>query len=149
MNPNLKWKAIFIFAVILLCLYGLLALPDFPTSWGQVRDNFSRRIKLGLDLQGGTHLILQVQVQEAVSLHTDQTVERLTTQLRDKNLRYDEIRKVDDTHILVRNLAPEQSGAFHDLVRDVFPEWDLSPAPGETSGYALTTRPSFVASIQK
>ena len=149
MNPNLQWKAVFILAVILLCFYGLLGLPDFPTSWGQVKENFSQRIKLGLDLQGGTHLILQVQVQEAVSLHTDQTVDRLTSQLRDKNLRYDEIRKVGDTHILVRNLAPEQSGAFRDLVRDVFPEWDLSPAPGETSGYALTMRPSFVANIQK
>ncbi len=148
MNPNLKWKALFIAAIIVLCSYGLLGLPNFPTSWAQAKDNFSRRIKLGLDLQGGTHLILQVQVQEAVSLHTDQTVDRLTTQLRDKNIRYDEIRKVDDTHILVRNLAPEQSGAFRDLTGEQFPEWDLAPAPGESSGYTLTMKPAMVASIQ-
>ncbi len=149
MNPNLKWKALFIAGVILLCVYGLVALPDFPTSRAQVKENFTRRIKLGLDLQGGTHLILQVQVQEAVSLHTDQTVDRLTTQLREKNIRYEEIRKVDDTRILVRNLAPEQSGAFRDLTRDIFPEWDQAPAPGETSGYVLTMRPAMVANIQK
>lgn len=149
MNPNLKWKALFILAVILLCTYGLLGLPDFPTSWSQIRENFSRRIKLGLDLQGGTHLILQVQVQEAVSLHTDQSVDRLTTQLREKNIRYEEVRKVDDTHILVRNLAPEQSAAFRDLVRDLFAEWDTAPAPGEASGYVLTMRAVTVASIQK
>src|SRR2546428_10007652 len=103
MNPNLKWKALFIVAVILLCLYGLVCLPEFPTSWGQAKENFSRRIKLGLDLQGGTHLILQVQVQEAVSLETDQAVDRLTTQLRDKNIPSAAIRKGDDTHILMRN----------------------------------------------
>ncbi|MBI3670067.1 MAG: protein translocase subunit SecD [Acidobacteria bacterium] len=149
MNPNLKWKVLFVLSVILLCFYGLAGLPDFPTSWAQARGNFSRRIKLGLDLQGGTHLILQVQVQEAVGLHTDQTVDRLTTQLRDKNVRYDEIRKVDDTHILVRNLAPEQSSAFRDLIGELFSEWDISPAPGETSGYTLTMRPTTVAGIQK
>ena len=149
MNPNLKWKALFIVAVILLCLYGLVGLPEFPTSWGQAKENFSRRIKLGLDLQGGTHLILQVQVQEAVSLETDQAVDRLTTQLRDKNIPYEEIRKVDDTHILMRNIAPEKSAAFRDLMRDFFPDWDLVPAPGEASGYLLTMRPTKVADIQK
>src|SRR5712692_8982072 len=147
MNPNLKWKALFIACIILLCLYGLLGLPNFPTSWAQAKENFSRRIKLGLDLQGGTHLILQVQVQEAVSLHTDQTVDRLTTQLRNRNIRYDEIRKVDDTHILVRNLAPEQSGAFRDLLSELFSDWDLAPAPGEPSGYTLTMKPTIVSAI--
>ena len=34
----------------------------------------TKRIHLGLDLQGGAHLILQVQVKEAVSAETDSTV---------------------------------------------------------------------------
>ena len=60
MNPNLKWKAVFILLVILGCIYGLAGLPTFPTSVAQLKDNFSHQIKLGLDLQGGTHLVLQV-----------------------------------------------------------------------------------------
>ena len=75
-------------------------------------DNFSDRIKLGLDLQGGTHLILQVQVNEAVSQQTDQALDHLTTQLRDKNIHYDEIRKLNDTQILVHNLAPESTAGI-------------------------------------
>ena len=82
MNPNLKWKAVFILAVIVFCIYFLFGYPTFPTSTAAVKDNFSKQIKLGLDLQGGTHLILQVQVQEAIAQETDQTVDRLTTQLR-------------------------------------------------------------------
>jgi preprotein translocase subunit SecD len=71
MNPNLKWKAVFIVGVILVCFVGLLGLPEFPPkSWADVKSNFANRIKLGLDLQGGTHLILQVQVQEAISRPT-------------------------------------------------------------------------------
>ena len=77
--------------VVLLCVFGLVGLPDVPDFAGPARDNFSKRIKLGLDLQGGTHLILQVQVNEAVSLQTDQTIDHLSTQLRDKNIRYDEL----------------------------------------------------------
>src|SRR5215467_13497086 len=108
MNPNVKWKALFILAVILLCIYFLFGYPTFPTSLPAVTENFSKQIKLGLDLQGGSHLILQVQVQEAVAQETDTTVDRLTTTLRSKNVRYDEVRRIDDTHILVRNIDAAQ-----------------------------------------
>jgi len=79
MNPNLKWRVVFIALIILGCIYGLIGVPTFPTSLAQIKDNFSHQIKLGLDLQGGTHLILQVQTQEAITQETDQTVDRLTT----------------------------------------------------------------------
>lgn len=148
MNPNLKWKVLFIVAVILACFYGLFGLPTFPTSWAQAKENFSKQIKLGLDLQGGTHLILQVQVQEAIGQETDQTVDRLTTQLRAKNIRYDEVRRVDDTHILVRNV--DQVAVFRDMVTDVFSgDWEMTPAAGEQSGYLLTLRPSTISRIQQ
>src|SRR5215467_15088274 len=114
MNPNLKWKALFILAVVVFCIYFLFGYPVFPTSVAQLKDNFSKQIKLGLDLQGGTHLILQVQVQEAIAQETDQMVDRLNKQLRDKGIRADDVRRVDDTHILVRNVEP--SAAFRDLI---------------------------------
>lgn len=150
MNPNLKWKIIFILVVIVLCLYWVIGLPTFPTSLAQVKDNFAHQIKLGLDLQGGTHLILQVQVQEAVGQETDQTVDRLTTAMRQKNIRYDEVRRVDDTHIIVRNVASADLSAFRDLVHDQYEgEWELSPAPGDPTAYLLTMRATALARIQE
>ena len=149
MNPNLKWKALFIVLVVFACVFGLVGLPTFPTSLAQIRDNFAKHIKLGLDLQGGTHLILQVQVNEAISQQTDQALDHLTTQLRDKNIHYDDLRKVSDTQILVHNLAPDSTAAFRDLVSSSFPDWDIAPAPGETSGYLLTLKPSTIAAIQE
>src|SRR5271166_7085743 len=115
MSPNVKYKAVFILIVILACIYALVGYPTFPTSIAQVKDNFSKEIKLGLDLQGGTHLILQVQVQEAIAQETDQTVDRLTTQLRAKNIIYDEVRRVDDTHIVIRGIPADQLSQFRDL----------------------------------
>jgi preprotein translocase subunit SecD len=150
MNPNLKWRAIFILAVIVGCVYFLFFWPVFPTSLAQLKDNFNHQIKLGLDLQGGTHLVLQVQVQEAIGQETDQTVDRLTTQLRTKNIRYDEIRRVDDTHILVHNVDPSQLSQFRDYVNNQLSRnWDMSPTAGDPQGYTLTIRPSTVAQIQE
>ena len=150
MNPNLKWKVIFIALVIVGCIYGLIGLPTFPTSLAQIKDNFGHQIKLGLDLQGGTHLILQVQTQEAIAQETDQTVDRLTTQMRAKNIRYEEVRRVDDTHILVRNVAPDQLSDFRDLVSSQLQNvWDLSPAAGDPNGYTLTLRANAVAQIRE
>jgi preprotein translocase subunit SecD len=146
MHSNLKWKFAFILGVILICVFGLIGVPK---SWTAVKQNLADNIKLGLDLQGGTHMILQVQVQEAVSQHTDQALDRLTRLLREeKNIRFEEIRKLDDTHILVRNVAPEQASAFRDLLADQFTEWEFAPAPGETAGYTLTLKPSVIAAIR-
>jgi preprotein translocase subunit SecD len=150
MNPNLKWRALFILVVILFCIYFLLGYPVFPTSVAQMKDNFSKQIKLGLDLQGGTHLILQVQVQEAIAQETDTTVDRLTSLLRSKNIHYDEVRRVDDTHILVRNIDSAQLSQFRDLYSAQYTNaWDMAPAAGDPSGYTLTLRPSAIAAIQE
>jgi protein-export membrane protein SecD len=150
MNPNLKWKVVFIVLVVLGCIYGLVGLPTFPTSVAQLKDNFSHQIKLGLDLQGGTHLVLQVQTQEAIAQETDQMVERVTTWLRGKNIRYDEVRRVDDTHILVRGVDPARLPEFRDYVNAQFANfWDMSPAAGDPSGYTLTLRGAAIAQIQE
>jgi preprotein translocase subunit SecD len=149
MNPNLKWKALFILAVILFCIYFLFGYPVFPTSVAQVKDNFGKQIQLGLDLQGGTHLILQVQVQEAIAQETDTTVDRLITLLRSKDIHYDEVRREDDTHIRVRNVDPAQLSQFRDIYNAQFAgDWDLSAAAGDLNGYTLTLRTSAVARIQ-
>jgi preprotein translocase subunit SecD len=150
MKSNLKWKALFIAGVIVFCLIGLVGLPDFPPkSVAGLKSNFVKQIKLGLDLQGGTHLILQVQVQEAISQETDRTLDLLTSKLRDKTIRYDDVRKLSDTQILVHNIAPEQAGAARNLITDQFPEWDISSAPGEQSGYLVTLKPTTISQIQQ
>jgi preprotein translocase subunit SecD len=149
MNSQLKWKFIFIALVILACIYGLVGLPDFPTSAAAVKNNFADRIKLGLDLKGGSHLVLQVQIDEAIGFRCDQAVDQLSKQVRDKNIVVGEIRRVDNQHILVRDVAPASVNAFKDLINNQFQEWSLAPAAGEASGYLLTMRPSVVSDMRK
>jgi preprotein translocase subunit SecD len=76
MNKNLGTKAIFIVVVLLACVYGIIGIPH-----GGLKQSIKNRIHLGLDLKGGTHLVLQVQVQEAVNSATDRDMQSLNTAL--------------------------------------------------------------------
>lgn len=150
MNPNLKWKIVFIVLVIVGCIYGIIGLPTFPTSGKDFKDNFAHQIKLGLDLQGGSHLVIQVQVQEAIAQETDQMVERVTTWLRGKNISYDEVRRVDDTHIAVRNVDPAHIADFRDYISQQYGNvWDMGPTAGDPTGYTLTMRAGAVGQLQE
>src|ERR1700730_16714743 len=130
MSSDLRWKFILIAIIILLCIFGVVGMPEFPTSANQLKQNLADRIKLGLDLKGGSHLVLQVQVDEAMGQRCDQTVDLLNKQLHEKNINVGEIRRVSDTQILVLNVAPATSAAFRDLVTNQFPEWSFAPAAG-------------------
>ena len=65
MKKNLNGKIATIIGVLLICLYGIFGIPK-GISGKALLDAVSQRIHLGLDLQGGAHLILQVVVNDAV-----------------------------------------------------------------------------------
>jgi preprotein translocase subunit SecD len=146
MSPQLKWKFVFIALVILVCIFGLVGIP-FPTSFGQVRQNLSDRIHLGLDLRGGSHLVLQVQVDEAIGQRTDQAYDALQKALHDKNINPG-MSRVDDTHILVTNVDPASSGTLNDIVTNQFTDWTMAPAAGQPNGFLLTVKPSVIADLR-
>jgi preprotein translocase subunit SecD len=146
MSSQLRWKFIFILIVIVVCLFGLIG---FPTSLAQAKQNFADRIRLGLDLKGGSHLVLQVQVNEAIGQRCDQAIDDLRKQLREKNVNVGDVQRMSDTQILMRNVDPATSGTFRDIVTTQFPDWTMAPAAGEPNGYLLTLKPSVVADIQR
>jgi preprotein translocase subunit SecD len=149
MQMNVRIRGILIVLVILLCVYGLFGLPAFPTTPAKARENFTERIRLGLDLKGGTHLILQVQTLEAVKQFTDQALDRLRKELNDGGIHFEDIREPDDLHINVVNLAPDQSARFLDLIRTNYPDWEAAPTPGQASGYTLSLRATSIAGIRQ
>jgi len=145
MNSNLKWKAIFIAAVVLVCIIGLVAVPKLPTSLADVKSNLGARLKLGLDLQGGTHLVLQVQVDEAIALQTDMVRDRVAQQLRDQQISFDAVERVDKTHFAIRNVG--SASRFKDLLRTSYPDWDLSQS-GAGENYTISLKPSAEAAMK-
>src|SRR6516225_8900902 len=76
MKRNLRYKFFFILAVILVCIYGIIGLPR---SKAELVANWEKNIRLGLDLRGGTYLVLQVQQQDAFNQQAGIDADRLKT----------------------------------------------------------------------
>ena len=81
MNKNLLAKTVLIIAVLIVFLFGIIGIPSSFTG-ARSAAALQKRIHLGLDLKGGTHLILQVQVNDAINADTDRAVERLKDALK-------------------------------------------------------------------
>src|SRR5260370_22356232 len=73
MGKNLAGKTAFIVAVLVVFCFGIVGIPH-----GSLAQSIKDRIHLGLDLKGGTHLVLEVHVAEAVASATDREVARIT-----------------------------------------------------------------------
>ena len=94
MNKTLGWKLGLVVATLLVFLFGIFGLPKEFSSSGLLA-SLQDHIHLGLDLKGGTHLILQVQVNDAVNGDSDRALERLKEDLRTHKINYTEISKPD------------------------------------------------------
>ena len=78
MQKNLTVKALLIIAILLVFVYGIFGIPG-GLSGAALTKSLRERIHLGLDLKGGTHLILQVVVNDAVNGDSDHAPEAGTT----------------------------------------------------------------------
>ncbi|MGH9528807.1 MAG: protein translocase subunit SecD [Terriglobales bacterium] len=150
MNKNLGWKLGAIIAILLVFLYGIFGVPQSWSGHGLLAAMESR-INLGLDLKGGTHLILQVQVNDAVNVETDSAIERLKEDLRTHKINYTEITKPDPVNhpeqILIKGSPPESSSDLRSIVEDRLPEYDLKSA-GENS-WTVSMKPQALTDLKK
>ncbi len=159
MGANLSTKAVIIFGVILACLVGLTCFHKgadaktefrFPTSLAALKENVNSRINLGLDLRGGMHLILQVQVEDAINSETDQLSERLKTALREQGVTYEAVRKTDLTHIQITGIPAEQLQKARDFLNNQYQgSYILGSLGGDQSGYVLEMTPAYQAQIRQ
>lgn len=73
-------RLILILATLLVFIFGIIGIPQGITP-SALKASLFKRINLGLDLRGGTHLILQVMVDEAISGATDSDLVRMQSDL--------------------------------------------------------------------
>ena len=150
MNKNLLAKTILIIAVLIVFMFGIFGIPKSFTPQGLVAA-LQSRIHLGLDLKGGTHLILQVQVNDAVNADTDRTVERLKEDLKGGNIAFGEISKPDPQQrpevVEIKGVPPESAGELRHIVSDRLPEYDLTS--GAQNAWTLTMKPSVATDTRK
>jgi preprotein translocase subunit SecD len=144
MNRNVKIKAAIIVAVILVCLYGIIGIPK---SKDELVANWQKNIHLGLDLSGGTQLVMQVQLQDAFKAFADGTIDRLKLELQKDGIsttgdmtRNDPmtLEDADKIEIDIKGIPSDKSSMFRSIVNDQFGDW--VPTALNSSDYKLTMK---------
>jgi preprotein translocase subunit SecD len=149
MNKTLAWKLGAVAATLLFFLFGIFGLPKEFSGNGLLA-SLQDRIKLGLDLKGGTHLILQVQVNDAVNGDSDRAVERLKEDLRTHKINYIEISKPDPVgrpdEIVLKGVPPDSTSDLRSIVSERLPEYDLNS--GSENSWTFSMKPQALAELK-
>lgn len=148
MQKNLLIKTAIIIGVLLVFLYGIFGIPSSFTGDG-LKEAVLNRIHLGLDLKGGTHLILQVMVNEAVAAQTDSVVENLKSELQKERIAFADISKPDPDHperIVIQGVSPDAAPQLRVIANDRFQEYDL--VGGANNTWTLTMKPGAINDLK-
>ena len=115
MNKSLLWRGLLILAVTLIT-----ALAIWPPK---------EKIKLGLDLRGGTHMVLQVKVEDALRSERDKAIERLQQQAQEQGISGLQPQASSATAFAV-NVPPGTRDKLVDIGDKEFSEWEPESADG-------------------
>lgn len=131
--------------IILIVTIGSLVIIFRPhhkptlkdlTSWSQIKQNLSENIHLGLDLRGGSHLVMQVQVNDALRKRTENNAEVATAKLKEKNLPFTDV-KAEGINTVVVTVPDSTKNA--DIVRELENNFG--------AGWNVTDRGSSVVAV--
>jgi preprotein translocase subunit SecD len=130
-SKKLKWRGLIVLVVLVIALIYLLPSlsTTLPAWWPNILPE--DKIHLGLDLKGGMHLILEVQVHKAVESHLERMVEDIKQSLRKAKIRYQELKRTGPDRIELILLRREDSKAVQDMASDTFS--DMSVEVGSLS----------------
>ena len=106
------FKSAIIFIVVLTAIICLL--PTFLDCWPH------KKINLGLDLQGGMHLVLEVQNIKAVEAEVERTIQEIKKQLRKEGVKHIGISRLKDNSILAKFQGDENKSGFETILSKSF-----------------------------
>jgi len=122
--------------IIVLTLWAVLYLvPSLTTTMPEWWPSFlpSRKIRLGLDLRGGTHLLLSVDLEKAIENALDQNAEELKRVLREANITGVEVQRVGQS-LRLRAAIQEAKNAAEKILSEQFPILTRTGAPAAAEG---------------
>jgi preprotein translocase subunit SecD len=127
-------------AIILLLPSLQFTLPD----WMQPLESLPK-IDLGLDLRGGTHLLLEVKLEAAVKTALRRRGDDIERAAKDNKLAAPLISQNSDGALVIKLTNPAERSAFEDLMSRAFPDLTMAPGPNQAQTYLATfTQPEAV-----
>jgi preprotein translocase subunit SecD len=128
MFQSIKLRTFIAVLVTLAAFYFFLPtlVPELPASLKNVF--MKNRIHLGLDLQGGMHLVLEVDTAKAL----EGTMERLANSLKDalmeKRIRFRGVERKADNTISIELPGKDARADLEKLLQDQFPDLEIKSA---------------------
>ena len=150
MGKNLKGKVAAIIVVLVIFCYGIIGIPH-GLSGTALKQALLDRIHLGLDLKGGTRLVLKVHVEDAVNSTTDRDVEHISDDLSKVSVTGEQVKKLDPVNhpgvITISGVpANKLSDARGALNTNDYANYDVASNAG---GMTLTLKPGAVRDIEQ
>jgi len=112
MNRSLLWRGL-----LILFIVGILAFSAYPPK---------QKLKLGLDLRGGMHLVLKVLTGDAVRAETETDMDRLKRLLDDEGIPGAETKRTSETTFLLTGVPASNDAKLEDLVDNSLGNWRMS-----------------------
>jgi preprotein translocase subunit SecD len=138
MQKNLRTRSVVIGVLILLCAVVMLGPWNKPKDYNRTasdflnpkrwKQNFSENIRLGLDLKGGTHLVMQVQADEYLKTYTDNEAAKIDAELKKDNIAANSVKATEAGKIVIETADTSKHGEIvNKLSSQVFgPDWTSS-----------------------
>jgi preprotein translocase subunit SecD len=137
MNKRMLQRWLVILVVTLLCVWRVVAYPGLVPSKERLKEN----VKLGLDLRGGTHLVLQVITDDAIRGEADRAIDSMRQELNRRNVVFRQITRPQNNTIQIVGVDPNKDAEFRSVVSELFAEWDLVSTSGEVPNtYSLRVK---------
>jgi preprotein translocase subunit SecD len=148
---SLKWRAVVVGVVLVAALVYLLPTLSSNASQGWARIFPDRKINLGLDLQGGMHLILEVQADKAVEGAAERMVDDLRETLRNERIPFSSIKRVGSWNVEIQLPADGKEEELRKIVAKDYPnlQWMSHQTTGEATRVILTMGDDEVQNIRK
>ena len=117
-----------------------VALNLAPATPGWLQSFGAEPMFLGLDLRGGVHFLMQVDMEAAVAKAEERYVSDIRTQLRDNRIRYKTITRRRDGGLLIRFRGADQLQQGITEIEDNFPDLELEQPEADSGEFPLTAR---------
>ncbi len=149
MRKNLRTKVIVIVAALAICVFGIIGVPH-GVSPAALKAALISRINLGLDLRGGTHLVLQVHVEEAVGAQVDSDAARIQSSLQQSGITVGSVVRDPQNSgvILVQGAPADRVGDIRTTLNNSYSnEYEVASSSG--TAFTLTMKPTAVKDLEQ
>ncbi|SNB46665.1 protein translocase subunit SecD [Geobacter sp. DSM 9736] len=125
MNKTLAWRAslILLFALLSFLYLTPTLIPTLPQWWKGILPK--EKINLGLDLQGGTHLVMEVDTEKAIEGALDLIATDLGDSLDAQRLRFLSVGRVGEGFVQVRLYDQQTANTVKQQIKKKYPEMDV------------------------